>query len=57
MIFQINDMRLTTCLANAAAATAITAMMLVCVGLGFSAPASAETVQLSAGAPLVARFE
>jgi hypothetical protein len=57
VIFRINDMRLTTRLANAAAATAITAMMLVCVGLGFSAPATADTVQRSAGAPLVGRFE
>jgi hypothetical protein len=57
VIFQINDMRLTTRLANAAAATAITAMILVCVGLGFSAPARAETVQGSAGVPLMGRFE
>ena len=35
MFFQINDMRLKTQLASAAAATVITSMMLVCVSLGF----------------------
>ena len=59
MFFQINDMRLTARLASGAAATVITGMMLVCVGLGFATPASAEPgLHLSAAvAPAVGRFE
>jgi hypothetical protein len=57
VVYRINDMRLTPRLGHALAAMAITAMMLVCVGFGFSAPAHAEAVQPYAGAPLVGRFE
>ena len=61
MIFQINDMRLTSRLASAAAATVITAVMLVCVGVGFTVPAAASAVDPSAihltATSLVARFE
>jgi hypothetical protein len=59
VIFQINNMRLTYRLASAAAATVITGMMLVCVGLGFATPAAASQpgMSLSAGAPIVGRFE
>jgi hypothetical protein len=61
VIFQINDMRLTSRLASAAAATVITAVMLVCVGMGFAAPAAAassdqSTIHLAATS-LVGRFE
>jgi hypothetical protein len=58
VIFQINDMRLTARLASAAAATVITGMMLVCVGIGFATPATARpALHLSAGSALVGRFE
>jgi hypothetical protein len=58
VIFQINDMRLTARLASAAAATVITGLMLVCVGLGFATPAAAGPgLHLSAGASVVGRFE
>jgi hypothetical protein len=61
VIFQINDMRLTSRLASAAAATVITAVMLVCVGVGFAVPATAVVgeqgpIQLAA-TTLVERFE
>jgi hypothetical protein len=61
VIFQINDMRLTSRLASAAAATVITAVMLVCVSLGFAVPAEAASPEASAvhfaATSLVARFE
>ena len=60
MIFQINDMRLTSRLASAAAATVITAVMLVCVGVGFAVPAAAAGGQSGihlAATSLVGRFE
>jgi hypothetical protein len=43
-IFQINDMRLKARLASGVAATAITAMMLIPVGLGFPRLASASAL-------------
>ena len=45
MLFQINDMRLKARLASAAAATAITCMMLVSVSLGFPGLAGAAERQ------------
>jgi len=42
VICQINDMRLKPRLASAAAATAITAMMLIALGLGFPRLAAAS---------------
>jgi len=60
VICQINDMRLTSRLASAAAATVITAVMLVCVGLGFAVPAAAsgqDSIRLAAATTLVGRFE
>lgn len=42
MLFQINDMRLKARLASAAAAMAITSMMLISVGLGFPRLAAAS---------------
>jgi hypothetical protein len=61
VIFQINDMRLTSRLASAAAATVITAVMLVCVSVGFAVPAEAAASEAStshlAATALVARFE
>jgi hypothetical protein len=60
VIFQINPMGFTPRLASAAAATVITAVMLVCVGIGFAAPASAtagaDVVRL-AGTSVVTQFE
>jgi hypothetical protein len=59
VIFQINDMRLTSRLASAAAATVLTAVMLVCVGIGFAVPAAAsgQTSLHLAATSLVGRFE
>jgi hypothetical protein len=61
VIFQINDMRLTSRLASAAAATVITAVMLVCVGVGFAVPAAAAGSEPSAihlaATSIVGRFE
>ena len=45
MFSQINDMRLKARLASAAAATAITCMMLVSVSLGFPGLAGAAELQ------------
>ena len=42
MFFQVNDMRLKARLASAAAATAITCVMLISVSLGFPGLASAS---------------
>jgi hypothetical protein len=52
VFFQINDMQLKPRLASAAAATAITSMMLISVGLGFPrlAAAAEPVVTLSADA-------
>jgi len=61
VFFQINDMRLTSRLASAAAATVITAVMLVCVGVGFTVPATAGASDQAAihlaATSLVGRFE
>ena len=62
MIARTHDMRLTPRLASAAAATVITALMLVCVGLGFPGPAAAgdsarAANHVSAGVALTGRFE
>lgn len=62
MIARIHDMRMTPRLASAAAATVITALMLVCVGLGFPGPAAAgdsarATTHASVGVALTGRFE
>ena len=45
MFFQINDMRLKARLASAAAATAITCVMLISVSLGFPGLASAAQLE------------
>jgi hypothetical protein len=60
VICQINDMRLTSRLASAAAATVITAVMLVCVGVGFAVPATSAAGESGlhlATSSLVNRFE
>lgn len=60
MVFQINDRGLTPRLASAAAATVITAVMLVCVGIGFAVPVGAApggaAVHL-AGTSVLMQFE
>jgi hypothetical protein len=60
VVFQINDMGFTPRLASAAAATVITAVMLVCVGIGFAAPvvaAPADGVVRLAATSVVMQFE
>jgi len=60
VVFQINDMGFTPRLASAAAATVITAVMLVCVGVGFAAPAAAapaDAVVHLAATSVVMQFE
>jgi hypothetical protein len=59
VVFQSNDMGLTPRLASAAAATVITAVMLVCVGIGFAVPVAAgpDAVVHLAGTSVVTQFE